>query len=119
MALRVIGVFVGPNWTDTDSVRLWVIQQAVGVDEKLIVVNDDPNHIYQVILRQCRCSGVLSAVVRVPVMARTEAELTDAQWKRDLAIARLSHMLLDFGSVRGGSQRFTAHGCVETKVLLP
>lgn len=100
----VLAVFIAPGWSYQAIVRLWVKQ--LRQQPKMVLVTDDVTEGNTTLLRQLKCSSIVGAVVRMPGVMRSEAELERARLQRDAAMADLASIIYDFGDVPGGPNRF-------------
>lgn len=108
----IVAVFLAASWHDQAHLRLWVktLQEqsrlwSTGL-VKLVLLTDDLTDGNMVVGRQCKCSGVVSAIVRAPGLMRSPGELAKARDERDLVMAMAADLVFDFGELPGGRDRF-------------
>lgn len=92
----MVAVFVELAWTDQARLRLWAKQQ--NADTAFVLLTDEPSDGNTVLARQLRCSGVVAAIVRIPGVMRSVAELERARCLRDLSMLEVSDSIVMFGS---------------------
>jgi hypothetical protein len=100
----VVSVFIALDWSDQASLRMWA--KTMMLSEFLVLLTDEVTDGNAVLGRQLRCSGVVSASVRLPGLMRSELALEKARRLRDQTMARISDTIFDFGNVQGGLDRF-------------
>lgn len=105
-ASSIVAVFIAPEWHDQAKLRRWA-KSLEDSSTELVLMTDDASDGNAVLSRQLRCSGVVSAFVRVPGMMRSAAELQRARAKRDDAMASVATVIVDFGDLVGGQSRFS------------
>lgn len=107
----VVAAFVALDWSDQGYLRLWaktLRERSIKWNGPvtMVLLTDDVTDGNAVLTRQLRCSGIVSAAVRVPSTMRSQLELDRARLERDLTMANLADVVFDFGNVAGGTWRF-------------
>lgn len=109
---RIVAVFVAPEWIDQARLRTWaklVGDSRTSTGERIIsmvLLTDDMTDGNSTLSRQFRCSDVVNAVVRVAGMLRSHQSLAAARADRDLVMAQVADVVVDFGHIEGGCDRF-------------
>jgi hypothetical protein len=101
--MEIAAVFISPTWFDNVQLRLWVKLSMPGF---FVLLTEDAIEGNSVLARELRCSGIVSAIVRLPTNLRSQAEQQRARLLRDESMAAVATLIFDFGNMPGGQERF-------------
>lgn len=103
--IEIVAVFVAPVFLDAGRLRVWAKTQAQSL---FVLLTDDPSEGNTILLRDLRCAGVVSAIVRTPGTQRSPAEREVARHRRDDYMAAAASKIVIFDACERWADRWPA-----------